>query len=168
MTVVKWLDKNFEFACLAMILAIMTLLSFTNVIMRYCFHSALSWSDELCCYCLAISAFLALSASIRHKSQIRMDTITVLLSKQAQKGIGILCDIMMLAFTMLCAKGTLDLFTKTLETNQKSPALQIPVANLYGIMGFCFALSTFRVLQSLALTCIVTGGENEKKEEKAV
>ena len=59
MVALKWLDKNFEICCMSVLLAIMTVLSFTNVVMRYCFNNALSWSDEICCYCLAISAFLA-------------------------------------------------------------------------------------------------------------
>ncbi len=60
MNIVKWLDKNLELMILAFLLAVMSVLSFTNVIMRYCFHSALSWSDEICCYCLALSAFFSL------------------------------------------------------------------------------------------------------------
>ena len=44
---IKWLDKNFELMILAIFLVIMSLLSFSNVIMRYCFHHALSWSDEV-------------------------------------------------------------------------------------------------------------------------
>ena len=65
MKLIKWLDKNFELAVMAVMLAVMSILSFVNVIMRYFFKSALSWSDEVCCYCLALSAFFALSCAIR-------------------------------------------------------------------------------------------------------
>ena len=47
MVALKWLDKNFEICCMSVLLAIMTVLSFTNVVMRYCFNNALSWSDEV-------------------------------------------------------------------------------------------------------------------------
>ena len=57
---IKWLEKNFELMILAIMLVVMSCLSFANVIMRYCFHNALSWSDEVCCYCLALSAFFSL------------------------------------------------------------------------------------------------------------
>lgn len=50
MRVLKWLDKNLEIGCMAVLLIIMTALSFTNVVLRYCFSNALSWSDEVCCY----------------------------------------------------------------------------------------------------------------------
>ena len=81
MSFLKWLDKNFEYVCLAFFLVIMTVLSFANVILRYCFKSPLGWSDEICCYCLALSAFFCLSCSIRHRSAIRVDTLTVMLPK---------------------------------------------------------------------------------------
>ena len=60
MKLVKWLDKNFELVILAIMLAVMCCLSFANVIMRYAFHHALTWSDEICCYLLALSAFYCL------------------------------------------------------------------------------------------------------------
>ena len=44
---IKWLEKNFELMILAIMLVVMSCLSFANVIMRYCFHNALSWSDVL-------------------------------------------------------------------------------------------------------------------------
>lgn len=162
MSILKWLDKNFEYVCLAMILFVMTVLSFTNVVMRYCFHNALSWSDELCCYGLALSAFFALPASIRHQSQIRVDTLTMLLSEKTQKYVGMVCNVVMLIFTSICTKGSFDLYVKTLSTNQKSPALQIPVANLYAVMGFCFLLAVLRVVQAL-----VTGFKKTNEEKKA-
>lgn len=59
MKLVKWLDKNLELLILAIMLAVMCCLSFANVIMRYGFHHALTWSDEICCYLLALSAFTA-------------------------------------------------------------------------------------------------------------
>ena len=54
MKLVKWLDKNLELVILAIMLAVMCCLSFANVIMRYAFHHALTWSDEICCYLLAL------------------------------------------------------------------------------------------------------------------
>ncbi|WP_337928843.1 TRAP transporter small permease, partial [Acidaminococcus timonensis] len=57
MKLVKWFDKNLELLILAIMLAVMCCLSFANVIMRYGFHHALTWSDEICCYLLALSAF---------------------------------------------------------------------------------------------------------------
>ena len=153
MVALKWLDKNFEICCMSVLLAIMTVLSFTNVVM-------LSWSDEICCYCLAISAFLSLPATIRNRSMIRVDTFTTMLSKPVQKIITIVCTVIVGAFTVLLVKGGFDLIAVTAKTGQRSPALQIPVANFYWIMTICFVLAVLRAVQVVFLD--VTGKEKEQ------
>lgn len=160
MPVLKWLDRNFEIACMAVILAVMTVLSFANVVMRYCFGSALSWSDEVCCYGLAISAFISLPATIRLRRMIRVDTFTVMLSKKLQKWIGILCNVIILGFSGLCVKGSLDLIAVTVKTGQRSPALQIPVAYFYEVMMVCFVLAMIRAVEVLVLD--LTGKEENR------
>ena len=60
MSFLRKLDKNFEFVFLAGLLIIMTVLSFANVVMRYFFKAPIFWSDEICCYCLALRAELTL------------------------------------------------------------------------------------------------------------
>ena len=160
MSVLKWLDRNFEIACMAVILAIMTVLSFANVVMRYCFGSALSWSDEVCCYGLAISAFVSLPATIRLRRMIRVDTFTVMLSKKLQKWIGIVCNVIILGFSGLCVKGSLDLIAVTVKTGQRSPALQIPVAYFYEVMMVCFVLAIIRAVEVLVLD--MTGKEENR------
>lgn len=160
MSVLKWLDRNLEIACMAVILAVMTVLSFANVVMRYCFGSALSWSDEVCCYGLAISAFISLPATIRLRRMIRVDTFTVMLSKKLQKWIGILCNVIILGFSGLCVKGSLDLIAVTVKTGQRSPALQIPVAYFYEVMMVCFVLAMIRAVEVLVLD--LTGKEKNR------
>ena len=151
MSFLKWLDKNFEYVCLAFFLVIMTVLSFANVILRYCFKSPLGWSDEICCYCLALSAFFCLSCSIRHRSAIRVDTLTVILPKAVQNVLNYVCNAIMIVFMGFCIKGGLEVAANAASVNQKSPALQIPVAGLYHVMTFCFALSIFRLVQIIIL-----------------
>ena len=85
MSFLKKLDKNFELVCLAILLMIMTVLSFANVVMRYCFKSPIYWSDEVCCFCLALSAFFCLPYSIRWRTAIRVDTFSSMLPKVAQR-----------------------------------------------------------------------------------
>jgi len=160
MSGVKWLDKNFEILVMAILLAVMTVLSFTNVVMRYCFGNALSWSDEICCYCMAISAFFSLPATIRNRSMIRVDTFTTMLSKKVQKVITTVCTVIIIAFSGLCFKGGIDLIAVTQKTGQRSPALQVPVAYFYMIMVVCFALAVARGIQVLVLD--VTGKEKEE------
>lgn len=158
----KWLDKNFELVILAVFLLIMSLLSFTNVIMRYCFHHALSWSDEVCCYCLALSAFFCLPCAVRMGTSIRVDTFTTLLPGRIEKILKIVCNVVMIGFLVWLFRGVVVIIQNAAKINQASPALQIPLAYLYGIMGFAVALAVFRYIQA-TLACVLN-----KDEEKEV
>ena len=151
MSFLKKLDKNFELVCLAILLMIMTVLSFANVVMRYCFKSPIYWSDEVCCFCLALSAFFCLPYSIRWRTAIRVDTFSSMLPKVAQRILQVVCDVIMLAFLGICVKGGIDLVGNAAKIAQKSQALQIPVHILYGVMTFCFVLAIFRTVQVLYL-----------------
>ena len=152
MSILKKLDKSFEFICLAVLLAIMTVLSFANVVMRYCFKAPIFWSDEVCCYCLALSAFFCLPASIRYRTAIRVDTLTAVLPRSVQKVLQIVCDVIMIVFLAICVKGGIDVAANAAKIAQKSPALQIPVSFLYVIMTFCFLLAIFRSVQVIWLS----------------
>lgn len=149
MSFLKWLDKNFEYVCLAILLIIMTMLSFANVVLRYCFNSSFSWSDEVCCYCLALSAFFCLPCSIRFGSAIKVDTFVTMLGKKAQCIMSIVCDVVMGVFFVICTKGGVDIAAKALRAHQKSPALQAPVAMFYYVVAFCFILAIVRTIQTL-------------------
>ena len=59
MKLVKWFDKIMELLILAIMLAVMCCLSFANVIMRYGFHHALTWSDEYAVICWLCRLFTA-------------------------------------------------------------------------------------------------------------
>lgn len=151
MSFLKWLDKNFEYVCLAFFLIVMTILSFVNVILRYVFKQPLGWSDEICCCCLALSAFFCLSCSIRQHSAIRVDTLTAILPKKVQNVINILCGVIMVVFMCLCVWGGLEVAANAASVSQKSPALQIPVAGIYYVTTFCFVLSIIRQIQAIIL-----------------
>ena len=159
MKLIKWLDKNFELAVMAVMLAVMSILSFVNVIMRYFFKSALSWSDEVC---LALSAFFALSCAIRMGTSIRVDTFVTLLSKKAQKILELVCSVVMIGFLAFVLKGTFEITANAARIGQASPALRIPLAYLYGIMAFAVVLAIFRYVQVIYKS--VTG-KNEEEEK---
>lgn len=157
----KWLDKNFELLVLAIFLIIMSILSFANVILRYCFHHALSWSDEVSCYCLALSAFFSLPCAIRMGSSIKVDTFTSMLPKKIQKILELVCSVGMIGFLAFLLKGTIEITRNAAKINQASPALRIPLAYLYGIMAFSIVLAIFRYIQMIVLSMQKKTGSEE-------
>lgn len=151
MNVVKWLDRNLELVILAFLLAVMSVLSFANVIMRYCFHNALSWSDEVCCYCLALSAFFSLPCAIRMGTSIRVDTFTTMLPKAVQKAVEQVCNVGMIVFLVFLLRGTFGIVENAAKVGQASPALRIPLAQIYSVMGVAVFLGILRYVQMFVL-----------------
>ncbi len=161
----KWLEENLELMILAAFLIVMSVLSFTNVIMRYCFHHALSWSDEICCYCLALSAFFSLPCAIRMGSSIKVDTFAIILPKPIQKGLEVICNVAMLVFLAVLLKGTMGIIRNAAKIGQASPALQIPLAWIYSVMGAAVILACFRYVQALTRMLHEKGQQGEKEEK---
>ena len=143
----KGIEKNFELGVLAVLLGIMSVLSFANVIARYVFHNAIFWSDEICCFCLSLSAFFALPASIRLGVSIKVDTFTSILSRPLQKILTLICNVIMLIFLGLLTKGTFECMSKAIESKQASPALHIPMSVMYFLMGIAVILAILRYIQ---------------------
>ena len=166
MKTIKWLDRNLELMILAILLAIMSVLSFANVIMRYGFHNAIGWSDEVCCYCLALSAFFALPCAIRLGTTIKVDTFTVLLPKPVQKVLEILCSAGMVVFLGWLLAGNYRIIGNAASVGQASPALGIPIANLYTIMAAAIALAILRYLQFIVRTVTGKVDEEEKPDDE--
>lgn len=163
----RWLDKNLELMILALMLVIMSVLSFANVIMRYVFHNALSWSDEVCCYCLALSAFFALPCAIRMGTTIKVDTFTILLPKNVQKVLEVICYVGMVIFLIWLFRGNLAIIANAKAVNQASPALGIPIAYLYTIMAVAVGLGILRYLQLLIRTILGKTNEEEAGQSPA-
>lgn len=154
MKTLKWLDKNFELLILSILLAIMSVLSITNVFMRYCMQHALSWSDEVCCYCLALSAFFSLPCAIRLNTSIKVDTFVMLLPEKIRKILGIVCNCIMVVFLFWITQGCVQMTENAHRIGQASPALRIPLYWLYGAMTFAIILGLLRYIQVIFKTIL--------------
>ena len=75
MKVLRWLDHHVEELFLSVFLLTLIILTSANVVLRYVFNSGLTWSDEICKYCLIFSGFISISCWIRHKSGICVDAL---------------------------------------------------------------------------------------------
>lgn len=173
MKILKWLDKHFEHVILAVLLMILTVLSFGNVVMRYALKSGMSWSDEVCKYALVLSGFFSIPCWIRYNTGIKVDALTELLPETVKKVLLYATDLIMIVLLGTMAKGSAELVKTCMSVNQKSPALQIPMAYLYGMITAAFILSIFRYIQMMVLKHVpadieMAEGELTEEEKKAL
>ncbi len=65
--VLHFLDEHFEEMMLVILLAVMTASIFYQVVMRYVFNSAPSWTEELCRYSFIWCAYFGVSLGVKAK-----------------------------------------------------------------------------------------------------
>ena len=109
------------------------------VIQGFCFFPVL-WVKEL-------SAFFSLPCAVRLGVSIKVDTFTSMISKSVQRVLGLICDVVMVVFLCWLLKGTAEIITNAAAVNQASPALGIPIANVYSAMAFGIFLGILRYIQ---------------------
>ncbi len=161
------LAKRFLKGAMVLTLALMVLMVFFNVILRYFFNSGLELTEELGRYLFVWLIFLGVISAFARGTHIRVDSIVRLLPIHLQKIADILGDILMLICTTLIFMGCIRLMI--LNWDNLLPISEIPVGVLYmaGIpCSFCVGFMLIeRLIKKLAgkfpAAIKVTEGENK-------
>ena len=151
MSVLKFLEKNFELILLAIMLAVFTAMMFLNVVLRYTMGSAVVWGDELCRYCLVASTFLSIPIWIRRRSGIRVAAIISLLPGRVQEALDFVVHILLLVRLGYLFFVCISVYQTIEESGQVSAAMRMPTSWLYMIVAFGFFLSIIRILQVIVI-----------------
>ena len=125
-------------AIMVIALALMVILVFTNVVLRYAFNSGISISEELSRWLFVWLTFLGAVVALHERAHLGTDTLVARLSikgKKACLGIGYL---LMLFICYLVFKGTLDQVKINLTST--SAAMEVSLAIFY-MCGIVFSVS---------------------------
>ena len=125
-------------------LALMVVLVFTNVVLRYGFNSGLTVSEELSRWLFVWMTFLGAFIGLRDHSHLGTDTLIAKLSVGGKKVCFALSHVLMLFMCWLMFSGSWDQLQINLETT--SPVMEVSMGWFYG------AGVVFSVLATLVLT----------------
>ena len=145
--VIKLLDDKFEAILCMILMAVMTVIIFIQVIMRYIVGDALSWSEELSRYLFIWLIYLGIPLAAKHMKHIRIEAPLALFPKRARKYVVILGDLLFLAFSVIIAVTSYSLVLKQYASGQTSPAMGIPMWIVYLVPCVGFALTSIREIQ---------------------
>ena len=67
------------------LLAFMTVLTFTQVVLRYVFNSGIRWVEEVCCLCIVWYGFISIAFGIINKEHIAITSATKWVPKKIRK-----------------------------------------------------------------------------------
>lgn len=145
MTIRKFLD-NFEEYFVVWTMAIMTVLVFCQVVMRYVFSNSLSWSEELARYIFMWLSWIGASYAVKERSHFRVEMFANLLKGPLRKKFELVILVIWFVFALIMAWLGTKLMIFLMETDQTSAAMEIPMAWVYASVPVGCGLMAVRLI----------------------
>jgi TRAP-type C4-dicarboxylate transport system permease small subunit len=128
---------------LAILLAGMVIMVFSNVVLRYAFDSGIAVSEELARWFFVWMVFLGAIIGLKEHAHLGIDTLVRRLGPTARKLCFLLSHALMIFCSALLVKGS---YVQTLiNWNVAAPATGLSVGLFYGI-GMVFGVSAIVIL----------------------
>ncbi len=99
---------SIEETLIAVILGLMTLLTFANVIVRYVFNGNILWALEVTVFLFAWMVLLGASYGVKHSVHLGVDILINALPPGPRKALALVAVTACLAFSFLILKGSWD------------------------------------------------------------
>ncbi len=98
----------FEETVIAVLLGLMTLVTFVNVVLRYGFNDALIWGLEITLILFAWLVLFGMSHLVKHTAHLGVDALINVVPPRTARILGILAALACLAYGLLLLKGAWD------------------------------------------------------------
>ncbi len=99
---------SFEETMIALLLGLMTLLTFVNVVLRYVFNSSLIWGLEVVLILFAWLVIFGVAYGFKITAHLGVDAVTNLLPNRTRKIVAIIAALITIAYGLLLLKGAWD------------------------------------------------------------
>jgi C4-dicarboxylate transporter DctQ subunit len=150
----KILDRLEELIVTVM-LALMTLLTFAQVVMRYGFNSGYTWALELTTVFFALMIFVGISYGVRVGAHIGVDALVKKLPTGPRRATSIVVVLLCLLYAGLVIYGSLVYVSKMKLVGVELEDLPIPIWVARSILPLGFGLLALRFGQ--VLWALITG-----------
>ncbi len=126
-------------------------INFANVVGRYLFLASIYWADEAMVFLVIWSIFLAAVAVTYDGSQLTMDLFSTRLSPRWQRVLDAVIGAVCLVTFAFMAWQALTVVRTLMRNDQRSIALDIPIAIPHAALLVGFTLSALVVIARVAL-----------------
>lgn len=140
------LEGSFEEIIMGIFLIGMSLILLLQILMRMTGNS-LTWAEEIARYMYVWSVFLSVACTLRSGNVLKVDLIHQMLPAGVRKGLEIVLDVINVALFAYLTYHAFFLVQGVQISNQKSPALEIPMYWVYWIIPIGFGLACLRSVQ---------------------
>jgi len=132
----------------AALLATMTLLTFSQVVLRYVFNSGLIWQLEATVYLFSWLLLIGIASGIRTDSHIAVELVTERLSPAAQKLVALTAVFLSLVYAVLMFLGSWTLIEQLYVFGSLAHDIPLPRWVLLSSLPIGFALLGLRLGQA--------------------
>jgi C4-dicarboxylate transporter DctQ subunit len=143
-SIVDRLEEGF----IALLLAAMTLLTFTQVVLRYVFQSGLFWALEATTYLFGWLVMFGMSYGVKVGSHIGVDILVKTLSPAAQRAVGVLAGLLCMLYAGIIFYGAYEYVDKMYMLGIEAEDIALPRWLLLIILPIGFALLFLRLAQA--------------------
>ena len=143
----RLIERHFEeyLACFALL--VMAALVFVQVVIRYVFNSALSWTDEVAVYCMLWTVYLSASWAVRERAHIRVTNLLTSLPQTSSFFLVFASDAMWFAACAVVSWQGILLNQSLWQQQYLSPVLKIDQKWPYLVIPIGFGLMLLRLIQ---------------------
>ncbi|MCL1829224.1 MAG: TRAP transporter small permease [Oscillospiraceae bacterium] len=138
------IEKYFSAAALAVMLVIV----FWQVVFRYVFNSANSWSEELARYLHVFLVYIACGYATRMREHIKIDALIFVFPKIIRPFIVRLGEAVFLAFCIVIVVFGIRQSLSVFNMGRISSALKISMGYIYIILPVGYSLTSIRIIQN--------------------
>ncbi|MEM6440081.1 MAG: TRAP transporter small permease [Pseudomonadota bacterium] len=110
----------FEETLIAVILGLMTIITFANVVVRYAFNSNILWALEATTYLFAWLVLLGAGYAVKTGAHLGVDVLVNALPAGLRRLMGLICAAVCISFALLLLKGSWDFWAPFAELNPTS------------------------------------------------
>jgi TRAP-type C4-dicarboxylate transport system permease small subunit len=131
-------------------LAIMVVLVFGNVVLRYFFNSGITWSEEMSRYLFVWLTFLGAIGAYQNKEHLGVDMLVKRLPRKFKKGVLLVSDLLILGILFLILDGSWKM--TILNIDSVTPAVGMPLSLVYGtglLVGVSMTIITIHNLYKI-------------------
>ncbi len=148
--------NKFESGALIAALAVMVIVIFTQVIMRYVFNNSLSWSEEFARYLFVWFSWIGVSAGLKDGEHLKVELLsTALLKKGLKKSnevVSIIVSLIWLTTTAIVAYNGLEVVLAQMDLHVLTPAMRLPVWLGYLSIPACSAVVGIRLIVKIIVS----------------
>jgi len=144
----RWLEL-LEEGLISTLLALMTLITFAQVIARYVFNYSFVWALELVTFLFAWLIFIGMSYGVRTGSHIGIDVAVNLLGTKIARIVTMVATLLCIAYSVIIFIGSWNYVTRIYEIGNYAKDIAIPVWIPRVALPVGFALLTLRFCQVL-------------------